>query len=58
MYAIYAYIGVVWGVNGGIYSSPWSVWAYVPLHQAVNFLSMDHRHPLFSLCGNDETKQC
>ena len=28
MYAIYAYIGVVWGVNVGIYGSPISrVWA-------------------------------
>ena len=27
MYAIYAYIGVVWGVNVGIYMAvPWSVW--------------------------------
>ena len=26
MYAIYAYIGVVWRVNVGIYWHTWSVW--------------------------------
>ena len=27
MYAVYAYVGVVWGVNGAAYMAvPWSLW--------------------------------
>ena len=41
MYAIYAYIGVVWGVNGAAYMAvPWSVWVlkltYLPPSSAVS----------------------
>ena len=33
MYAIYAYIGVVWGVNGAAYMAvPWSGWDGYHLH--------------------------